>query len=153
MRFKSLVIIGGCFAMAVFQLLVHWFMSTSYLFSNAVLQWYIYRSPQSGKGVSGLLDTTLPMAVLGFLIGYVGWQWSLRKLALFVVLTGIGIVALQPAYTLFLNENLLWWFPKTTGDLIFFIVREGTWAILGVGVFAYGGRCFGAYYGDKTAAH
>jgi hypothetical protein len=152
MRFKLLVIIGGCLAMAIFELLVHWFMSTGYLFSNALLQWYIYRSPQSGKGVSGLLDTTIPMAVLGFLIGYMGWQWSLRKLGLFATVTGLGIVALQPTYMLFLNENLLWWFPKTHGDLIGFIVREGSWAILGVGVFAYGGRYFGAYYGDKTQA-
>jgi len=150
MRFRSFIIIGGFFAMAAFQLLVHWFMSKGYSLSNALLQWYIYRSPQSGKGVSSLLDTTLPMAVLGFLIGYVGWQWSLRTLALFVVLTGIGIVALQPAYMLFLNESLLWWFPKTTSDLIFFVIREGTWAILGVGVFAYGGRCFGAYFHGKA---
>jgi hypothetical protein len=148
--FRGMIILGGCLIMVAFEIFVHWFMSKGYPFSNGLLQWYISRDPQSHKGVAGLLDSTLPMIALGFLIGWIGWQWSLEKLALFVFLIGSGIVALEPAYTIFLNKDFMWWLPNTTGDLIFFIIREGVFSILGVGVFTYGGRCFGEYYNHSA---
>lgn len=149
MRFRSIIIIASCFAVAAFEFFVHWYMSKDYPCSSGLLQWYISRDPESHKGVAGLLDALLPAVTLGLLIGWLGWQWSLEKLALFVVLIGAGIVALEPAYTSFLNKDLLWWLPTTTGDLIFFIIREGGFWIMGVGVFAYGGRRLGVYFENK----
>ena len=148
-RFRTTIIIGGCFAVAAFELFVHWFMSKSYPFSNGLLQWYVYRDPESHKGVADFLDALLPAITLGLLIGWVGWQWSLEKIALFVVLVGVGIVALERAYTIFLNKDLMWWLPRTTGDLKFFIIREGAFCILGVGIFAHFGRRLGTYYANK----
>jgi hypothetical protein len=141
-----MIIVGGFLFVVAFELFVHWYMSKGYTFSSGLLQWYISQSPVSHKGVNRLLDTMLPNAVLGILIGWLGWRWSLEKIALLVVLVAIGIAALQPAYTLFLNRDLLWWLPGTTGGLVGYILWEGVFGIVEVGVFTYGGRRFGEYY-------
>jgi hypothetical protein len=143
---RGMIILGCCLIVSAFELLVHWYMSKSYPFSSDLLHWYIYRDPVSNKGVAGNLDSLLPAVVLGVLIGWVGWRWSVDTLALFAVSVGAGIVALEPAYAIFLGRNQMWWLPRTSGDVISFIIREGGFWIVGLCIFTYGGRRFGEYY-------
>ncbi|MGD0261331.1 MAG: hypothetical protein ABSD29_16075 [Verrucomicrobiota bacterium] len=128
-------------AIAGFEILMHWFLLTKCSMAQGLLHIYLYRFPHSGKGVFGLLDIFLPSIVLGVVIGWVGNEWSLRKMVLFVALAAIGTVALVPSYVVFMGKNLVWWWPRTSVDAIVWFTVALFEAFALTGLFAYWGRC------------
>lgn len=134
---------------AAFQLSWHWFLSKPYGLSQSLLRFYLSYDARVGKGVAGWFDLVLPCVWLGLITGLVGWNWSIRKLACFVIIVAVGLVALLPSYLLFLDKDAVWWWPKTNQDLVIFFIRNIIQTALTVGAFAYGGRCFGVYFHPK----
>ncbi len=142
----ALIILGGFVVVVAFELFVHWYMSSGYPFSSTLLHWYVHRYPHTDKGDGGLLDFLLPAIILGLLVGWVGWRWSLGMLALFVVITGVGIVVIEPIYTHFLSRDLVWWLPETTGGFI----RNVVFWTIGVCVLAQFGRRLGKHHSHSA---
>ncbi len=139
-------LIFGYLITAIFQVFWHWFLSTDNELARSLLRFYLSYDPKIGKGVAGWFDLILPCVLLGVLTGLVGWKWPVRKLAGFVVLIGIGLVVLLLAYPYLLDQGDVWWWPKQNPDFVIIWVQKIVQAVLMVGVFAYGGRCLGAYF-------
>jgi hypothetical protein len=131
---------------AIFQILWHWFLSSRQSLAQTLLRIYLYHNPQTGREVEGYLDVMLPAVLFGFLAGWLGSQWSIRKLSLPVVCGAIGVIALMPLYTVFFDKALVWWWPKTTGELLPSLVLGTIKALIIVGIFAYAGRIFATYF-------
>jgi hypothetical protein len=142
----ALRIVLAFFVIACFQVFWHWFLSRPSGLSQSLLRFYLSYDPAVGKGVSGWFDTVIPCICLGFLIGFVSWNWPVPKVAIFVLLAAVGLVALLPLYTIILNKESIWWWPKADGELAVFFLKNFVKAALMVGVFAYGGRCFGVHF-------
>jgi hypothetical protein len=136
------------FVTAVFQIFWHWFLSRPSGLSQSLLKFYLSYDPVVGKGVSGWFDLVLPCVCLGLLIGLIGWSWPVQRIAFFVILTALGLVALLPLYTVILSKESIWWWPKANGDFSVFFLENLIKAALMLGFFAYGGRCFGAHFKD-----
>ena len=112
----------------------------NYEIARSILPCYLYRDPVSHKGNPGYFDIVLPGVLLGLVIGYLGWQWSSKKVAVYVVIGGILISALGPIYTLVFDESLMWWLPKTAEGRFGQYIVQAFKAIVEVGVLAAGVR-------------
>lgn len=137
------------FLTAVFQIFWHWFLSRPSGLSQSLLKFYLSYDSIVGKGVSGWFDLVLPCICLGFSIGWIAWNLPVSRAALFVVLAAVGLIALLPLYAFILDNQFIWWWPKASGDLVVFLIKNFIKAALMLGVFAYGGRCFGIYFNSK----
>ena len=131
---------------AVFQISWHWFLTRPSGLSQSLLKCYLSYDPVVGKGVSGWFDLVLPCVCLGFLIGLIGWNCPVQRIAVFVILIAAGLVALLPLYTVILSKDSIWWWPKANGALLFFLLKNLVKATLMLGVFTYGGRRFGVHF-------
>lgn len=84
---------------AAVQLSWPWFLTSQSELAQSISRSYLYRDPHTGKGslLHGL-DFTLPAILLGGIIGWVGWQWSSKKLFCCAFLAGIQIGSLLTQY-------------------------------------------------------
>ena len=134
----------GCIyaGIVLVQIFWHWFLSTHYAAARMLLGTYLYQGRWSTEG---FFDLVLPGAAAGTMIGRIGWQWSARKLFLFAVLAGTGLVAVTPLYVLLLSGKPLWWWPTTHGEVVSALAFQlpKAWAL--VGVFTYAGYVFGVH--------
>ena len=134
------------FVVAGFQIFWHWFLSRPSGLSQSLLRFYLSYDPVVGKGVSGWFDMVLPCICLGLFVGWVDWNCSVQRVVCVVILIAIGLAALLPLYTLILNKESVWWWPKAHNVLAVFFVMNIVKGALMTGVFAYGGRCFGIHF-------
>jgi hypothetical protein len=149
MRSREIKIVLGFLGLAIFQVAWHWSISAQGALPGNLLRIYLHHNPHSHKGVSGYLDFALPAIILGLLIGRVGWDWPIRKLSCFVAFGGIALVALLPAYILFLDKKQVWWWPKTSADFGAWLIGNMIMTIFLIGVCTYGGRLWGIDSHDK----
>jgi hypothetical protein len=138
MRYRELKVAALCISILAIQVLWHWFLSVQCCLAPTLRRVYLYRGHQS---VAGYLDLMLPGFLMGITIGRVGWEWSVRKVSLFVLLAGISLVAILPVYVAVLGPQPVWWWLAAQGRFPF--VGQCFKAWVTVGFFACGGRAFG----------
>jgi hypothetical protein len=131
---------------AIFQILWHWFLSSSHILAQTLLRVYLYRNPQTGREVEGYLDVMLPAILLGLLTGWRGSQWSIAKLSLHVLCAALGVIALMPLYKIFFDKAVVWWWPATANQLIPSLVLGAIKALIVVGFFAYIGQILAIHF-------
>jgi hypothetical protein len=148
---KELKISVGYLVIAAFEIALHWFLSTQNKLAQSLLSLYLYRFPNNGKGIFALLDLFFPSIVLGLLIGWFGWDWSLRKLSCLTALATIGIITLTPTYVFILGKDRVWWWPETSADLIVKLIIAVIETLVMVGVFAYWGRSSWIHFHGKAS--
>jgi hypothetical protein len=134
----------------LFEILLHWLLSLRHSVTAALLNVYEYRGHQD---VSGYVDLVLPGVLAGIAIGRIGWQWSRRKLALFAFFAGVGLVAITPVYAVVLKAHLLWWWPRTGGQMVrmFILQLPKSWTL--VAVFTYAGHVFGVHANSRRGSY
>ena len=143
----ELKIITGFAAIAAIQLGWHWLLSLPNETSQKLLTSYLSHDPKVGKGVSGWFDLFIPTVFVGLLVGRSGWEWTLRKLSLFVFIFAIGLVALLPVYVLLLNKPDVWWWPNSDTEIVGSLFAKTIQSCTMVGLFTYVGR------GSKIHGH
>jgi hypothetical protein len=142
MRRRELMLVIAYIGTFAFQVLWHWFLSGHSTLAQSLLRFYLYHDPRPWRDVEGYLDLLLPAILLGLLTGWVGWRWSMRKLCCYVLSAGVGIVAIMPVYTLFLDKSLFWFWPETVGGFMAQVIKA--WPV--TGMLTYAGRVFGVYF-------
>jgi hypothetical protein len=138
-RSKLVALVVG---VALFQITWHWFITTQTTVAQALLRLYLQHNPHSRKGVAGYVDLALPAVVLGIVIGRTGWQWPVRKLVLYGLVVGVVLAALDFVYAVIVGLQTVWWWPKTSTDLILYAIGNTTMTIFLTLVCVYGGRAW-----------
>jgi hypothetical protein len=146
---KEMALAIAYIAMAGFQIAWHIALTYPNTYSSHALSIYLWFNPRNHGGVAGWLDMVLPSICLGFLVGLIGWRWSIRRVLVWVVLIDLGVIILEPVYVLCLGENNVWWWPKTNRDVVIAFIVRFLEAFALVGVMSCGGREFGKYFYDR----
>ena len=150
MRCGEAKVIIAYLVTAAIQLTWHWWLAKSGGLAEALLQGYLAHDARAGKGVAVWFDLMIPCVGLGLIVGFVGAEWPIRKLAAFVLGVAAGLVALLPAYAYLLNGKEVWWWPTLGSAQIMWFVQKIIQAICVVGVFTYGVRGLALYLGGRV---
>gem|GEM_PF-4871515 len=145
MRSAEAKVIIAYLVTACVQLTWHWWLAKSDGLAEALLHGYLAHDARVGKGVAGWFDLIIPCVCLGLIIGSVGAEWPIRKLAAFVLGVAAGLVALLPVYAYLLNGRQVWWWPTLASAQTMWFGQKIIQAICVVGVFTYGARGFVVY--------
>jgi len=114
MRRKELVLSLAFLGVFSFQVLWHWFLSGSLQVARSLSETYLHHGRR--WDAEGWLDLVLPAVLLGLTTGWVGSQWSVAKLACFILVAGAGIAGLMPVYLLFVDRSAVWFWNGTVSD-------------------------------------
>jgi hypothetical protein len=117
------------------ELLLHWFLA-----SNATLRG-LYLSSKKTNSITGIIDNTIPSAILGLVNGWIGYRWPIRRLCLAAIVFAAGIIGSFRLYRVFCRREHLWWWPLQMGETIFQLAT----ALLVLGLFTYQGSIFAAW--------
>ena len=147
---SALVLIFISFALM--QCTWHWLLTLGGPLSTRLLQLYLRYQPGTHRTVAGCFDLFIPTVLLALIIGFLGWNWSMAKLAICIIFANILLVALLPAYVLCLRGADVWWWKGTSLQLAEFMFSRlvSTFAILcffvlegyAVGRYMYTGEVF-----------
>src|ERR1017187_2356351 len=148
MRQEGKIIVALVLTAAI-QIAWHSFLSTHSETARSLLCFYLSYDPKVGKGVEGWFDLVLPCMWLGFCVGFLGWNWSVLNVSLFVASSGIVIAALLPMYPEIMKLQDVWWWPSKNKLDVAILTGAFIKALLILGVFSYGGREIGKYVSSE----
>jgi hypothetical protein len=100
------------------ELVAHWVLSSG---SWPTLRLF-YLSNDKRSSITMLVDSFIPGAVLGFINGYTGCEWTTRKLNISAVLLAGAVTGSHFLYSVFFPKVLLWWWPPTWGEGTFWFL-------------------------------
>ena len=104
-------------AIVAVELLGHWALASD--FSPHLRKMYLSNSKIDS--ITMLVDDFLPSAILGLVSGWIGYQWTTRKLNLVAVFLALGVTCVHFVYRVFFPAAVLWWWPPEWGEgLIWF---------------------------------
>jgi len=124
---------------AGFQILWHWYISSSLIAAQTLLRIYLSHKMPHGGAVYGYLDLFLPTMVAGLLTGWIGWQWPARKIFWYAFFAGTGLAILMVTYPLFFSRELVWWWPQLASEPASFLIEETIKSWVFMGFFTYAG--------------
>ena len=132
-------IVFGLIVVGVFQILWHTLLLVDTGFTRGMLSFYLEYNPVNRKPIAVWFDLVLPGCMLGLLIGLIGCQRSLERLAVWAVLAGVYLVLLQPIYYSILSLDKIPWEPLLLNDWNKRIWQQIGGSILTVTAFICGG--------------
>jgi hypothetical protein len=134
---KGMLVILASFVTVIgFELLLHRLLA-----SSASLR-ALYLSASKKDSITMIVDIYIPSAILGLVNGWVGYQWSVRRLCFMAAILAGGVLGAVAFYPQFFRQEHLWWWPPHTVDVIFWLLP----ALVLLGLFTYQGRIFGAWH-------
>jgi len=134
---KGMLVILASFATVIgFELLLHRLLA-----SSASLR-ALYLSASKKDSITMIVDIYIPSAIVGLVNGWVGYQWSVRRLCFMVVILAGGVLGAAAFYPHFFRQEHLWWWPPHMVDVMFWLLP----ALIILGLFTYQGRIFGAWH-------
>ena len=145
MLLSTKVILCAYLIVAVFEVGGHWCVAKGKSrLAISLRDTYSHTASGNGKSyVAGWVDVIVPSTLLGIIVGTSAARCSTARIAFWVILLSICIIALLPVYSSFFPDGeavKLWMAPGTRkltlGDAIKPIMK----ALLCCGVFAYGSR-------------
>lgn len=129
LKVHLLMVAGGYLAIAVVELLAHWLL-TWHLF--AIPLWiYLLHTPSGGMAI--FTDLLLPALLLGWWNAWVGRLSSPRRAAALVLPLAFGTIALLPLYAMLIGkQHTVWWWPRTTAEIVLFLAVQLFFAAIAV---------------------
>ena len=101
----------------------------------------MYLSNSKLNSITMLVDDFLPAAILGLASGWVGYQWTTRKLNLVAVFLALGVTSVHFVYHVFFPGTALWWWPPEWGEGLIWFGMGAIFALF----FSHFGRNFHRY--------
>jgi len=130
-RGETLVAIAFAGTLAA-ELLLHWFLKSGLSPTLRLL----YLSNSKLNSITMLVDNYLPAAAVGVVNGWVGCQWSTRKLNTLAMVIAAGVTGAQVLYSFFFPKVLLWWWPPQWSEGLFWFATAIIFAL------------FASYFGE-----
>ena len=131
MRRQFVMVISGYLVVALLELSAHWIIAQPCC--RILLSLYLLHT--SSGGMSIFPDFFLPVFLLGAWNGWVGRRAALRRAYVFAGLLAVGTVCLLPLYTLLIEKDLIWWWPKASILRGLFLTVVFCFATIGVAGF------------------
>lgn len=106
----------------------------------------LYLSSNKRSSRTMFVDNYIPCALLGFLNGWFGCRWTIKKLTWSAILLAAVITSAQPLYSFFFPRDLLWWWPLTWTEGLFWFATGIVFSLF----FTHLGRNFQIHKGGRN---
>lgn len=144
-RKGGMLLVGAMVLVGVCEIALHWLLGRGG-HPRLLMTYLSAESPSGRHELAGMLDNTVPAAVLGWVNGWIGLpRWSVRKLVATTFVLAIFVAALMPAYSALIGPHLfaiVWGVPRTASQAALFHLCDFFGAFLIVGFFTYAAYVF-----------
>lgn len=139
-----LLILGALLTVVSLEIAFHWLLGRGEF--PMLLAIYLDRG-KSGKAFNaGVVDNQVPAALVGWMVGWVGYSRSSpRMIAALTLGLAVSIAALVPVYRVLVGPEhfaIVWGTPKSFSEELSSHIYDVFTALVGGGAFAYGGYAF-----------